>query len=174
MEGLILVYQNGMSKKIYTTINNFLSKKDFTTIKKTIESENLPWYYNHKITDKTDDVEQGYFTHLFYDQHIPSHYFKCLKPLIDKLKVKSLIRIKANLYHKTEKLIFHKPHLDYDYKHKGAILYLNTCNGYTEFADGEKVPSVANQAYIFDGKREHQSVTQTDTKIRVNVNIVFN
>ena len=58
MEGLILVYQNGMSKKIYTTINNFLSKKDFITIKNVLESENFPWYFNHKITDETDDVGQ--------------------------------------------------------------------------------------------------------------------
>ena len=173
MEGLILVYQNGMSKKIYTTINNFLSKKDFTTIKNTIESENFPWYYNHKITDKTDDVEQGYFTHLFYDQHIPSHYFKCLKPLIDKLKVKSIIRIKANLYHKTEKLIFHKPHLDYDFKHKGAILYLNTCNGYTVLNGGTKIKSVENTLLLFDSSKTHNSTNCTDKKIRLNININY-
>ena len=89
------------------------------------------------------------------------------------LSKKDFITIKANLYHKTEKLIFHKPHLDYDFKHKGAILYLNTCNGYTVLNGGVKIKSVENTLLLFDSSKTHNSTNCTDKKIRVNININY-
>ena len=35
----------------------------------------------------------------------------------------------------------------------------------------EKIKSLANQLIIFDGNRNHCSVAQTDTNLRINVNI---
>jgi len=62
-----------------------------------------------------------------------------------------------------------------DYKNsKTAVFYLNNNNGYTLFKKGKrKVESVANRIVIFDAKEEHTTVTQTDTNIRVVLNLNF-
>ena len=146
-----------------------LEKKDFLNM---VEQHRQNEFKKMRIKDL-----RKYFklTHKINNEFIDmtGNCFKCLKPLIDKLNVKSLIRIKANLYHKTEKLIFHKPHLDYDFKHKGAILYLNTCNGYTVLNGGTKIKSVENTLLLFDSSKTHNSTNCTDKKIRLNININY-
>ena len=64
-------------------------------------------------------------------------------------------------------------HRDFPKSHMVGLYSVNTNNGYTLFKDGTKVKSIENQMVIFDGKREHCSVAQTDTNVRVNVNINF-
>ena len=54
-----------------------------------------------------------------------------------------------------------------------ALFYINTNNAYTLFRNGKKVKSVANRIIIFKGDQEHKSSAQTDTDIRVNVNINY-
>ena len=59
--------------------------------------------------------------------------------------------------------------------YKTLILSLNSNNGYTEFKD-TKMPdfkSIKNSAFIFDGKKEHRSVSQTDTAYRWNINFNY-
>ena len=55
-----------------------------------------------------------------------SNYYFIIEPILDILKPKSLIRVKGNLYTRTEKREVHPSHVDYDFKHKGAIFYVNT------------------------------------------------
>lgn len=63
-------------------------------------------------------------------------------------------------------------HRDFDEPHTVALYSLNNNNGFTYFEDTkEKIPSVENQLFLFDGLRRHCSVSQTDTKIRANINI---
>ena len=63
-------------------------------------------------------------------------------------------------------------HTDYTFeKHTTLVYSVNTNNGYTEFKDGTKIPSVAKQLLIFDGNIPHRSVGQTDTNNRINLNI---
>ena len=64
-------------------------------------------------------------------------------------------------------------HVDRYDSHMVGLYSVNTNNGYTLFEDGTKVESVENQMVIFDGKRKHCSVAQTDTKLRINININF-
>ena len=50
---------------------------------------------------------------MFHIKHKPnSHYFDNLIPLFDQLKVKALIKVKANYLWKTEKIIEHGFHTD--------------------------------------------------------------
>ena len=85
---------------------------------------------------------------------------------------KSLIRIKANLYPKTDKIIEHDFHADFDFSHKSGLYSLNTNNGFTIMEDEEKIESVANRMIIFDASKLHKSTTCTDENFRAN--IVFN
>jgi hypothetical protein len=64
-------------------------------------------------------------------------------------------------------------HTDYEYKCKTAILYMNTCNGYTQFENGEKVLSEENKIIVFDSNLKHAAVNQTDTKQRIVININY-
>ena len=54
--------------------------------------------------DESRDQEDTYFTHLFYDgSQWHSQMQKYVSPLLEKLNPKALIRVKGNLYMKTEK-----------------------------------------------------------------------
>ena len=102
-----------------------------------------------------------------------SSYFKALLPLLNKLKVKSLIRIKANLYTYVGTQIEHGFHIDNTYSHKGAIFSINSNNGYTILEDGTKIESVENRIVFFDATRLHNSSTTTTAKGRYNINFNF-
>ena len=125
---------------------------------------------------KGDGIPQ--FTHTFFLPHsYCSSYHTWIHPILDKLKTTALIRIKANLTMKTQDPFTCNFHTDVtnDYKNsKTAVFYLNNNNGYTLFKKGKrKVESVANRIVIFDAKEEHTTVTQTDTNIRVVLNLNF-
>ena len=87
--------------------------------------------------------------------------------------MKSLIRIKANFYPNTERLQEHPMHVDMEFSHSGAILSLNTCDGYTKLKDGTKIDSVANRVLLFDASEEHCSTTTTNVSARINININY-
>ena len=53
------------------------------------------------------------------------------------------------------------------------MYYINPNNGGTEFANGDFAKSVANIAVIVDGDIEHQTVGQTDTDVRIIININY-
>lgn len=54
------------------------------------------------------------------------------------------------------------------------LLYLEDSNGGTQFKDnGRKIKSKRNRAIIFPARREHQTVMQTNTLFRMNININF-
>lgn len=157
-----------MSHKI---IDNFLDEAPFKAIQKIFTSEHFPWYFNNKINDFE---EETYFTHIIYNEFIStSPHFNTIINLVLRLQPKALIRIKANLYLKTKKLITHAPHVDYPFSHKGAIFYLNTNNGKTILEDGKKIDSVANRILFFDASKEHSSTSCTDEKRRLNINFNF-
>ena len=94
--------------------------------------------------------------------------------MLAKLPIKSLLRVKANLYPNSgETLHEHEMHIDYKYPHYATILSLNTCDGYTGFLDGKKAESVANRIVIFDGSQKHCSTTTTSKFARINININY-
>ena len=94
-------------------------------------------------------------------------------PLLNRIDIKALVRVKINLYPNTEKVYEHDPHFDYNWEHKACIFSINTCDGYTKLHDGTKIPSIENQALFFDGSTEHTSSTTSDDVVRMNININY-
>ena len=169
----------------YKVIDNFLDKEYFDTLfnlftdKVSQGCPEMSWYLQSDIEnigkrklEKEDKL--FYMTHIIYDNNKPnSDHYETMIPLLDKLKTKCLIRIKANLYPNTEKLHEHQMHTDYLFLHSGAILSLNTCDGYTKLKDGTKIDSVANRILLFDASEEHCSTTTTNVFARFNININY-
>jgi hypothetical protein len=54
-----------------------------------------------------------------------------------------------------------------------AIYYVNSTDGYTEFRDGTKVPSVENSMVVFPSYMEHTGTTCTDKRSRININMNY-
>ena len=79
--------------------DNFLPEKEYINIYTLLADEYFPWYFNnYKTVPHTKELFDYQFTHIFYkDNEILSPFFKGLKPLIDKLNSRTLVRIKANL-----------------------------------------------------------------------------
>ena len=154
---------------------NFLSEDLFDSLKeKIVNQQSIAFYYNKDVAHTNESREDFYFTHIIYDNHKPnSELFENMIPILKKLKVKSLIRIKLNLYTRTDKIVEHNSHIDYPFKHKAFLLSLNTCDGYTKFSDGTKVESLANRIVFFDASKKHQSTTTSNAKLRYNINFNF-
>ena len=165
-------------KSEYKIVDNFLPKEHFKEIQEFI-IDKLPWYYSDSVSHQTSSSVIGdfYFYHLFYTSnnsiYEQNNFLKLLKPVIDLLDIKSLIRIKANLYPKTENIYEHGSHSDFFYSHKGLIYYINTNNGFTRLYDGVKIESVENRALFFDPSLKHNSSTPTNKNCRININFNY-
>ena len=99
-----------------------------------------------------------------------------LQPVLDKLPIAALQRIKVNFYIPCPIVEDHEKHRDLPIPHQSAILSLNTCNGYTKLDDGTKVDSVANRLLLFDGSKLHNSTTTSDYSLpkgRFNINFNY-
>ena len=176
----------------YEVIDNFLDEEYFENLatlftgssnvparinktKDQISKTYVPWFFTPDITESTL-VEDNlfYMVHMFYESNMPtSSHYNTLIPLLDKLKVECLVRIKSNLYPNTEILHEHPMHADLPYSHSAAILSLNTCDGYTKLKDGTKIDSVANRILLFDAGEEHCSTNTTNVPARFNININY-
>ena len=90
------------------------------------------------------------------------------------MDVISLYRVKGNFYPNVGKHSENKPHIDFSFKHKGAIFYINTNNGYTLLNKGKtKIESIENRILFFDSTKTHNSTHCTDDHARVNININY-
>jgi hypothetical protein len=158
---------------------NFLDVKDFENIKRTITDLSFPWHYNSSICqeeDEKDKLDNCQFVHLFYKSNPRfeiSPHFPILVPLLERLKVDSLCRIKANLNLRTEKPVkhcFHDDHkIDLFYS---SILYINDNDGGTYIKD-RFIESKSNRMVLFPSQTLHSGVSQTNTKRRLVINTVF-
>ena len=151
-------------------IDNYLPYESFLKIQKILMSPDFAYYFNSTVADETD-TNNFYFTHTIYDKNlVNSDYYHTLEPLLTKLDTMFLRRIKVNCYTRSEKLIKHKAHQDYEVAHKGAIYSLNTCNGGT-YVGKKFIKSVANRILLFDPSVPHSSTNCTDEQARFNINI---
>jgi|TARA_R100001530_G_scaffold123592_1_gene91557 hypothetical protein len=156
-------------------IQNYLTPIKFTLLRDTIFSSRFPWFYQANVA-KEDEAEKHTFgfTHMFYfGKNAQSQHLEILQPLLSTLKIKTLIRAKANFYPNQGIQRTHPPHIDFSYPHKGFLLSLNTTDGYTQFMDGTRVIGKENQAMVFDPSVYHFSSTPTDTKRRINIQINY-
>jgi hypothetical protein len=160
----------------HTIVDNFLPKENFIKIKDFLLGENFPWFYRPNITfENKSEGPLFYMTHLFYINNQPnSSYYDFLKEnLLNFMDIKSLIRIKANLYPNQSIKKINEMHVDYDFKHNGAIFSINTNNGGTLLKDGTKIDSIENRMLFFDPSIEHDSENCTDQKARININFNY-
>lgn len=157
-------------------VDNYLPQKVFDEIQSQLVNNNFPWFYSENVAskNKTESNKDHWFLHhTFYVNNIPnSTFFPLIVPVIESLEAKSLMRVKANMYPQTDKIIVHDKHRDNIFKHKGALLYINTNNGYT-IVENKKVESIANRMLFFDSSKLHQSTTCTDAKVRLNINFNY-
>ena len=156
-------------------IDNFLPKDNFDDLTKLIFNSYFPWYFQNKIAFEDESGEKnGCFTHLIYDSKPRSSHYEFIKDkLLCHINIVNLIRVKINCYPRTEKVIEHTKHYDYKTPHKGFILSLNTCDGFTVLRN-EKIASIENRALFFDPTKLHCSTTCSDAKARFNININYN
>ncbi len=156
-------------------IDNFLPINLFKEIQKeVVYNEDFLWRHIYSLNDSQTNNLDTYFVHLVYEDNEPiTTFWNIVKPIISYLPdFKSLLRIKVNLYVRQNKIVEHTPHTDDDYPHKGAILSLNTCDGFTRLKN-QTVDSVENRLLIFDASRTHNSTSTTTPPGRFNININY-
>tara|TARA_R100001244_G_scaffold119029_1_gene88719 strand:- start:196 stop:735 length:540 start_codon:yes stop_codon:yes gene_type:complete len=174
-------------------IDNFLDKESFKKLQSTLLSDAFPWFYNPSKVVARDQARlspiKGYeseeslqFTHIFLDneRHYNwSNWTDHMTPILDKIKPRAWIRVKASLSTINSKPLVGGWH--YDMGHEDdpstdtttSILYINTNNGYTMFENGEKVLSLENRLVTFPNNVLHTGVSQTDTKIKITLNLNY-
>ena len=108
-----------------------MSTEEFKKIQDFMLSDYIPWYFNDYVInqEKETNLNNYQLTHTFYKKFSPtSENFINLVPLIEKINPSSLIRIKANLAPRTEKIHEHGWHTDNNLNCKTAVYYINTNN----------------------------------------------
>ena len=152
-------------------VDNFINKKECNQINEIFLSRNFPWYYSK---DQTSPKDSSFMFHIFYKENqINTHYYNLVEPILNKLKPKKILHIRANLCLKRpSKCNWHvdkwSPHL----KHTTAIYYINTNNGYTEFKN-KKVKCKKNRIVVFDASKKHRAQIQTDKDVRMVINFNY-
>ena len=156
-------------------VDNYLPQDYFEHLKTTILGHNFPWLYEAEVANVGENQDEHfYFTHRMYENYQPtSSFFQECGTFFEQLEMNALVRARALLYVNQGKQIVHEKHTDYNFEHKTAVFYFNTNNGYTELEDDIKVESISNRCVTFDGLKKHRGVTQTDTKLRVLLNINY-
>jgi hypothetical protein len=163
----------------YKIVDNFLPKKEFKIIKDLFFSDILPWFYQANGVSRPQKLSKdgSYFTHLFFsfekDKIGISNYYQYIAPIVSRLDIGSMTRVKGNLYQRTNTIYEHDKHQDYNFKHKGFIYYVNTNNGFTKLLDGTKIESIENRGLFFDPSMSHNSSTCTDADSRININFNY-
>ena len=91
------------------------------------------------------------------------------------MKYFTLVRAKANLLFKTDKIYEHGMHTDFENNTKvtTGIFYVNTNDGYTKFKNGTIINSEQNKYVEFDGNLEHTGSTCTNSKYRIVINFNY-
>ena len=176
-------------KKDIKIINNFLDKEIFKKLQLFLLGADCPWFYNEsKVSPgcKSNSPIKGYennnphqFTHSFLRGMEWSNWTQNILPLLDKINPRVWIRVKSNLSTINSKPLVGGWHCD---KHTDgiawtdtttSIFYINTNNGYTMFENGQKINCVENKLVIFPNNLMHTGVSQTDTKIKVTLNLNY-
>ena len=161
--------------------DNFLTQTEYEALYNVFGSQDVNWYYNDFINSPMDD-DSDYnfqFVHPIYhynESETKSPYKKLIDPILSKLNVETLLRLKFNMNTRTNKIIESNFHVDigtYLNTYKIAIFYLNSNDGYTLFECGRKIESVANRVAIFDGKLKHCGTSCTNQKNRIVLNINY-
>ena len=77
-------------------VDNFLDKKDFLSLQSSLTAANFPWYYMTFKVHEGDGKDQFYHIYTNKDK-LHSKNIDPIKPILKKLNIKKILRIKANL-----------------------------------------------------------------------------
>ena len=176
-------------------IDDFLPTNVFLVFKQRLMGKDMTWKQGKvlhpddpNVDEKCDELDNFQFEHVFYNvsPSFPEYNLRfnqfsdesfnygLMSPLLHKLTIRSLVKIKANLNPRTSEIIEHGYHMDYPYENcKTSIFYVNTNNGYTKFEDGTVVESVENRLVTFDTMTKHTGSTCTDQKCRMVINLNY-
>tara|TARA_R100000742_G_C4259822_1_gene77631 strand:- start:21 stop:533 length:513 start_codon:yes stop_codon:yes gene_type:complete len=164
----------------YKEIQDYLNQGDFIKIKNHFSRENIAWFYNKEQTynDGNEPADPSFFTHrIWYNNKIETSPFvyQLIEPIIKKIKPRKILRIKANLVINRRIQTACNFHVDDDTKHKVAIYYINTNNGFTllDPIKRKEITCQENKLLVFDGKVKHSAVAQTDTDQRLVINFNY-
>ncbi len=96
-------------------------------------------------------------------------------PVLKKLNAVAISEVRANLILKEDNSYQSEFHVDRPYECKTAILYINTCNGYTLLHKDKKIKinSEENKILIFNSQISHAGVSQTDVDRRIVINFNY-
>jgi hypothetical protein len=161
-----------IKNKHYKIIDNFFEINYFNELRDTvIQSE---WRFVPNInSNHTEEDNNCYFQNVIYEHEPLCQEYHLFDRIWGDFDIRSLIRIKANCYPAKDELVTHSPHTDAPFDHNGAIICLNTCDGYTQLSDGTKIESIENRVLFFNAGLEHSSTNCTDAKARFNINVNY-
>jgi hypothetical protein len=160
----------------YQIIDDFLPHKEFLTLKNFIISDNFSWSFSNFVSNENEKLKltsSYYFQKLFYLNLFKDPNCEIFSNILNKLKCKSVIRIKSNLYPSTNIIEHHEDHVDLEFSHKAAVFYLNNNNGFTVLENNVCIESIENRVLLFDGSTPHHSTTCTNSKYRITLNLNY-
>ena len=173
-------------------IDNYFDEEIFNQVLNFFAHEQTHWYLTTGISDPdgtaatsydSSPLDSYFFCHPVYDHMLMRS--TCFHKLIELIEgpfkrtlgteLNTITRIKCNLYPRTEIVNRHPWHIDSSEQPalRGALLMLNTCDGFTGFIDGTKVNSVANRIAFFDATEKHHSTSTSDQSYRMTLNINY-
>ena len=180
MSNKVQIYDNILSKEEYNQVSYYLLSGQDDACDR--------WRWNSTITGKGSKAGEGgqFCLGLFYMnegiRHEDKEHWENLLPMMggvwgaDLRNGKEIVwlRIKANMNPATcEHFQLGQFHCDMDFPCWTSIYYLNTNNGWTEFADGTKVNCVKNRLITFPSEMEHVGYSCTDEQVRCVVNFNY-
>tara|TARA_B100001113_G_scaffold173124_1_gene141766 strand:+ start:115 stop:669 length:555 start_codon:yes stop_codon:yes gene_type:complete len=172
----IKIYDDFLTKEQYLPLYQY-----FIDTRTGFNGESVPWYWVDGVVTMDDGriqfVSVGYAANNIVNRTM----FHVLTPILEKLEVMCLYRIKANLgLPESLQSISHEDTLHTDdwrcdppntCSMTTGIYYVNSNNGYTLFEDGTKVESVANRMVTFPCTMRHGGIPHNDSnKGRIVVN----
>jgi len=181
-----------LKAKIY---DECLPPNVFKEMQKILLGPEFPWFYNYTlvkgpyfynytapIKGHDNDNNSWQFTHLFHhvDKGPWSNWTETIVPILNFIRPRAWIRVKANLSPKEPSHKVGGWHYDMSYgpdqPYKDTltgVLNMNTTNGYTLMETGQKIKSIENRLVLHPNNVLHTGITQTDKQIRVLLNFNF-
>jgi hypothetical protein len=162
----------------YVVYDNFLRPHEFGNLKQYMETT-FPWRLSARINNNDTSNEDRYFATPAFHAY-SGGWLDIVNPdpftvITSKLYVEGLHRIKGNLYFpsRTDKVSHHAKHRDGDFKHQGALFFINTCDAPTTMEDGTEIEAIENRLLLFDPISEHSSSSPTNAPYRITINFNY-
>lgn len=141
----------------------------------------VPWYYIDRSSGQDSGaatLEHDYgFYHLAYNEgRVTSDLFDLLLPLLSRLPMSELIRVRFGMQTNVGQEGQHGWHTDFTSPHWTCLWYVGDSDGDTLFdVDGEvqRIPHTRNLSVTFDGMTPHCSSAPVKHSRRLAVNVNY-